>query len=162
MPFKDPERRRAYGRAWMRRNADKASAAMRRWRASHREQHAQARDAWDAQHPVEAASRRARYLRAHPEVRRTRWSNRRARERAAEGQYTTEQWMALIARYDSCCAYCGRRAPLQPDHRVPLARGGTNWIDNILPACGPCNRRKHLLTETEFRALLSREPDANP
>ena len=30
MPYSDPERRRAYGREWMRRNAEKAREAMRR------------------------------------------------------------------------------------------------------------------------------------
>jgi 5-methylcytosine-specific restriction endonuclease McrA len=38
-----------------------------------------------------------------------------------------------------------------------LARGGSNAIDNILPACSACNQRKHLLTEAEFRARLARE-----
>jgi 5-methylcytosine-specific restriction endonuclease McrA len=44
---------------------------------------------------------------------------------------------------------------------VPLARGGTNWIENILPACRVCNARKHLLTEDEFRARLAAERDAD-
>jgi len=46
------------------------------------------------------------------------------------------------------------------DHRIPLARGGDNTIANILPACGRCNRRKHLMTEEEFRARLAAERDA--
>jgi 5-methylcytosine-specific restriction endonuclease McrA len=40
---------------------------------------------------------------------------------------------------------------------VPLARGGTNFIDNILPACRGCNARKHTMTEEEFRARLALE-----
>jgi 5-methylcytosine-specific restriction endonuclease McrA len=46
---------------------------------------------------------------------------------------------------------------LEPDHRVPLARGGANSIENILPACPRCNQRKALLTEGEFRARLEQE-----
>jgi hypothetical protein len=38
-----------------------------------------------------------------------------------------------------------------------LARGGTNYIENILPACRRCNTRKRLLTEEEFRARLAAE-----
>jgi 5-methylcytosine-specific restriction endonuclease McrA len=40
---------------------------------------------------------------------------------------------------------------------VPLCRGGSNEISNILPACRHCNRRKHRKTEEEFRALLAAE-----
>ena len=42
-------------------------------------------------------------------------------------------------------------------HRIPLARGGSNSIENIIPACSSCNRRKHMLTELEFRARLAAE-----
>lgn len=162
MPYKDPERRRAYGRKWMRENAEKAREAMRRWRATHPEEHRRARDAWDDAHPELADARRRRYAAAHPEVRLTVRRNRRAREQSAVGRFSTAEWRALVAQYGERCAYCGAAAPLQPDHRVPLARGGTNLIENILPACGRCNRRKHLLTDDEFRALLEREGRTDP
>ena len=58
------------------------------------------------------------------------------------------------------CAYRGEAGPLEPDHRVPLARGGTNFIANILPACRRCNAEKHTMTEDEFRARLAAERDA--
>jgi 5-methylcytosine-specific restriction endonuclease McrA len=55
---------------------------------------------------------------------------------------------------------CGKTGvALQPDHRVPLARGGSNAIDNILPACRSCNQRKALMSEDEFRARLVAERD---
>ena len=157
VPYKDPERRREYGREWMRAHPEKAREAMRRWRASHPEQHRRARDAWDDEHPERAEARRQRYAEAHPDVRLTIRRNRRAREQTASGRFSTAEWRALVERHGGRCAYCGAAAPLQPDHRIPLARGGSNSIDNILPACGRCNRRKHLLTDVEFRALLDRE-----
>jgi len=43
------------------------------------------------------------------------------------------------------------------DHRIPLSRGGRHEIENITPACKPCNSRKHTRTEEEFRAFLRRE-----
>jgi 5-methylcytosine-specific restriction endonuclease McrA len=141
----------------MRENPDKAREAMRRWRAAHPEEHRRQRDAWDDAHPDLADARRRRYAAAHPEVRKTIRRNRRAREVGAGGRYSTAEWRALVERYGGRCVYCGGAGPLQPDHRVPLARGGSNTIENILPACGRCNRRKHLLTDVEFRALLDRE-----
>lgn len=41
----------------------------------------------------------------------------------------------------SCCAYCHRPAD-QIDHVVALVRGGTDAIDNLVPACRSCNSSK--------------------
>ncbi len=86
------------------------------------------------------------------------WQRRRAREAHATGSLSATEWLDLVASYRARCAYCGSVAPLEMDHRIPLVRGGTNAIDNILPACGRCNRRKHTRTEDEFRAWLARQP----
>jgi hypothetical protein len=41
------------------------------------------------------------------------------------------------------------------DHRIPLGRGGSNLIANILPACRRCNRRKHLMGEENSASYSS-------
>ena len=157
MPYKNPERRREYGREWMRRNPGKAREAMRRWRQRHPEKHnAQGRDYY-ARHKQSLASYFATYIRTHRELRQAIRARRRSRELAAEGNHTTEQWLALLRTYGHRCAYCDAAGPLEPDHRIPLARGGTNYIENIVPACRRCNTRKRLLTEDEFRARLAAE-----
>jgi 5-methylcytosine-specific restriction endonuclease McrA len=80
------------------------------------------------------------------------------RRRAAGGQsFSAAEWLALLAHHGGACAYCGSKVLIEIDHRTPLARGGSNLIENILPACRRCNRRKHLMTEDEFRELLQRE-----
>jgi 5-methylcytosine-specific restriction endonuclease McrA len=157
MPFKDPDERRAYGREWMRRNPDKAREAMRRWRQNHADAHAAEGRAFYARNRERVDARNAAYLRANPEVIRTKWRNRRARKVAAGGKINTQEWLFLIERYGGRCGYCGADGPLHQDHRVPLARGGAHSIENIIPACGPCNRRKHTMTDEEFRARLARE-----
>lgn len=80
---------------------------------------------------------------------------RRAREQGAVGTYTwsevTAKWLAI----GKVCAYCHEpvgNADLQPDHVLPLSRGGSNSITNIVPCCGPCNREKHVLTVAEWSA----------
>lgn len=157
MPYKDPSRRRAYGRAWMRRNPDKAREAMRRWRERHPEADRAARRRHYVANAESVKSAVIAYRRANPDVVQTVRRLRRARATQAEGSYTVAEWRSLVTRHGGACAYCDRRGPLTADHRVPLARGGTNYIANILPACRSCNARKRLLTESEFRARLARE-----
>ena len=157
MPYKNPDRRREYGREWIRRNPEKAREAMRRWRQRHPEKHnAQGRDYY-ARHKQRLAPYFATYIRTHRELRQAIRARRRSRELSAEGNHTSEQWLALLQTYGYRCTYCGADGPLEPDHRVPLARGGTNYIENIVPACRRCNTRKRLLTEDEFRARLAAE-----
>ena len=80
--------------------------------------------------------------------------NRRARQLNAEGQYTDKQWVEKLAEFGGCCVYCGNRENICRDHDVPLVRGGSNNITNIVPACGSCNSAKGTLTGSEFRMRL--------
>lgn len=77
--------------------------------------------------------------------------------RGAAGNYTADEWNALVDRYDHRCAYCGCEARLTVDHRVSLFKGGANSIGNILPACLPCNKRKAYRDEAEFRAEIAKD-----
>jgi 5-methylcytosine-specific restriction endonuclease McrA len=155
MAYKDPERGRAYGREWMKRNPDKAREAVRRWSKAHPEQRRAAKRLYYARHREQHRAVMAAYHRAHPEVLRAKSHAYRARSRAAEGKFTSAEWRALVESYDGKCAYRGEAGPLEVDHRTPLSRGGANSIDNVLPACGICNREKGRLTEAEFRARLA-------
>lgn len=40
---------------------------------------------------------------------------------------------------------------------IPLARGGTDYIGNIVPACGKCNSSKNASTVTEWRLRRAKE-----
>jgi 5-methylcytosine-specific restriction endonuclease McrA len=42
------------------------------------------------------------------------------------------------------------RGAWEVDHSVPLARGGTDYFRNLVPACVQCNRSKGDLTSREF------------
>jgi 5-methylcytosine-specific restriction endonuclease McrA len=147
----------------MRRNPEKARAGMQRWRAAHPDKHRAESRARYARHTERLKAQIAAYHRANPDIVRAKRENHRALRRGAEGFFTAEEWHRLVSQYDHACNYCGVIGLLEQDHRVPLARGGTNWIENILPACRGCNARKHLLSENEFRARLAAEHAAiNP
>jgi 5-methylcytosine-specific restriction endonuclease McrA len=157
VPYKDSEQRREYAREWIRRNPGKAREAMRRWRERHPSEHAASNRLYYERHKEQLASYFAVYRREHRDVRQAIHARRRARKVGAEGSYTTVEWIELVQRWNRTCAYCGGRGPLEPDHRIPLARGGSNSIENIFPACPRCNQRKALTTEEEFRARLAAE-----
>lgn len=70
-------------------------------------------------------------------------ARRRARMRRASGHHTRKEWQAKLAEHGHCCAYCGRAdVALTRDHVIPLIARGSDSIDNIVPACVPCNSRK--------------------
>ncbi len=53
---------------------------------------------------------------------------------------------ARLIREQPWCTYCGAPettdSPLTIDHIVPLARGGTNRVENLAVACRRCNLAK--------------------
>lgn len=43
---------------------------------------------------------------------------------------------------------------MQVDHLVPIKRGGTDDIENLMPSCRRCNHYKRAHTLTIFRDML--------
>jgi 5-methylcytosine-specific restriction endonuclease McrA len=145
------ERFRDRQKAWYRKNRERLRAAARGREAARRDAlNARARQkyaedparwllyakGWKARNREKAAA----YQRASDH-----------RRRSAGPGFTSEEWRALLERYEHRCAYCGVAGNLEADHRTPICRGGSNNIENILPACRRCNRTKFSMTEQEFR-----------
>jgi endogenous inhibitor of DNA gyrase (YacG/DUF329 family) len=88
---------------------------------------------------------------------------RRAREHGAPGMYSWAQVMRLFMAGNKMCAYCDKQIDGQPDpdHVVPLSRGGRNDMGNIVPCCHSCNADKCDLTLDEWaieRMRLGKRP----
>ena len=58
----------------------------------------------------------------------------------------------IYEKYDGKCYYCGKDVDdaYQIDHRIPVARGGTNDDDNLVLACAHCNESKNSLSEAGY------------
>ncbi len=62
--------------------------------------------------------------------------------------------MAVLGKTGGRCAYCGvglDGTGFAVDHIHPQALGGRHEIDNLLPACPPCNTSKGMKTLEQFR-----------
>lgn len=67
--------------------------------------------------------------------------------------FTAAQWEDLLLSSGKKCMACKKtsdQVALTADHVIPLARGGSNTIDNIQVLCLDCNCKKHVKT-IDFR-----------
>lgn len=63
----------------------------------------------------------------------------------------------LLEKWNRQCSYCGAKdIPLQIEHIVARAKGGTNRISNLCLACEPCNTAKGTL---DIAIFLKKKPE---
>ena len=57
------------------------------------------------------------------------------------------------------CQYCGQpndgQIPFALDHKQPVALGGRNALENLVPCCEPCNRAKHDMPLDDYLTWLA-------
>ncbi len=86
-----------------------------------------------------------RWAKENPAAAKAKGHKRRAIKMKAPGSFTAAQWEVVKARQGYKCLRCGRKEPeitLTIDHRIPLSKGGTNYISNIDGLCLSCNSSK--------------------
>lgn len=70
--------------------------------------------------------------------------HRKALKKGAPGRYTGADLKAQYVKQNGLCFWCN--VPLgdmhHGDHYIPLAKGGTNFPENIVLSCPPCNMSK--------------------
>lgn len=71
----------------------------------------------------------------------------------------------ILNKNEGRCYYCETPLTLLSmtiDHLTPKSRGGTSEMDNLMPACQPCNHRKGDMTLTEFREIYECRRESVP
>lgn len=128
----DPERSRQINRASRIRNIDKNRARC---------------SAWQKANPDKVAlHRKSDYQKHEDRFRRNDLKRKmRARETGMDPKDIARA-QELLTRHGNACAYCegsveGKRNR-HIDHVIPISRGGSDTLDNIVVACAPCNRNK--------------------
>ena len=57
--------------------------------------------------------------------------------------YEAEIWEYLLEKFGRKCYYCGAKdVPLEKEHILPKAKGGTNRVSNLTVSCHECNQEK--------------------
>lgn len=159
------EERRAYHQRRYRKNRDTS-------RRQHKAHYAANRKRYAAQHREYYRTHRKQIKVAQDKYRRTRRGREtvrvlreqhRARQLGIEGELTRGQWEILRLAFRQC-PYCGRkfgrgRRRRTLDHVIPVSRGGTHELENILPACSWCNTSKKDRMLGEWIPPLLREQE---
>lgn len=73
----------------------------------------------------------------------------RARRAGARCTLTRREWEALDKAFNGRCAYCARPGRTI-DHVIPISQGGAHALDNVVPACWPCNLSKRALDVVDW------------
>jgi 5-methylcytosine-specific restriction endonuclease McrA len=120
---------RAYHREYYRRNQQACLAGLHRRRAAN---------------PGRQEQYNKKWILAHPEYAREANNRRRARLAGAVSTMTAVHWKETLEYFGQACAYCLRTdRPLTQEHMQPISKGGPHTRENVVPACGSCNSRKH-------------------
>ena len=145
------EQRRKYREA----HQDHILTRIAKWRAAHPEKVR----AYNRKHEKSHRQERRAYLRewrrANPERDRACIEGRRARRQGSPGAFSAGDVRMMLRNQKGRCWWCGCvMAPYTVDHRIALAKGGTNDPGNLVLACGSCNSSKHTRTPEEFAGRL--------
>lgn len=142
---KNPERDAANARRFRENNAEAALGRYTRYREQNREKMREYARKRRKENPDLVRESYARWRRAHLAQERDRGYRRRLMH-----QQASDEVRALVAQLlEEPCAYCGSTEQITIDHIVPLSRGGRHEVENLAPACLPCNCSKgaRLLSE---------------
>jgi len=91
------------------------------------------------------------------QIRRINNAKRRAlSETTADGTITKESLQLLLNRQDNRCHECNEKLDfitprkVHLDHHIPLSKGGTHSIENVVYLCQQCNMKKGSKMPTEL------------
>ena len=71
--------------------------------------------------------------------------------------YGMEVWEYLLEKFGRKCFYCGKKdTPLEKEHILPKAKGGTDRIDNLTISCRECNIKKGNRHPNEIKGQLGK------
>lgn len=131
-----------YQREYRRKNKDKIRIDKKRYREENREKVLARKRKYAAENRERESARAIQWQKDNRDKVIIRSKLRRIRERSNGGELDAIEWQQIKKSFDFRCAACGKRKPLEPDHIIPVAKGGPGNAENIQPLCRSCNASK--------------------
>lgn len=175
--YSDSEKKAEYDRRYREENRPRILASKKLYYESNKESIGQRRKQWQEVNRDTLSEKRKRvfqknyanpewraklfargknWIRANPEKARTMWRKsirrRVEREHSAPGHHTEKDIKHQYEAQRGKCYYCGcdLGGTYHTDHVIPLVRGGSNGMENIVVACPACNMAKGSKLPTEW------------
>lgn len=161
---KNAESRREYKRKYREENADKIHASGRRYRYENSDKVRESKRRYYQANAVALNEKRRKWRKDNPDKVRKSWRDwenkntdklricararqhrRREHKLRNGGTHTASDIQAQYDNQHGKCWWCGKKikdTKYHVDHRVPLARGGSNAPENLVIACPKCNQSK--------------------
>ncbi len=135
------------------RHKEKAREYMRQYQETHKEEMRRNAARYQKAHKEKVREYLKRYQRNNPDVYRAAYHRRRAKKLNSGGSHTTQEIKDLFVLQDGFCYWCGCKIQNPNDkssegekphldHVIPLDRGGSNSIENLVWSCWYCNLSK--------------------
>lgn len=155
------EERKAYMKTYQQEHREELSMKNRVRRSANLEETLAKEAAYRKINSAKRVAYNKQYVRLHPEMKRRadaiyrkkhpeqieghRETYRALKKNAPINDLSALQWREIQAVCDHRCVYCRKRAKghLTQDHIMPLSKGGSHTVSNVVPACQSCNSRKN-------------------
>ncbi len=134
-------------------NRDERLARSKQWCAENRERRNELAVEWRKNNLEKRRQYEQDYREANAE-RVKEIVNKRRTKRLSNGVFQVLK-KEITRLYNSPCIYCGSLNSIEADHVIPISRGGTHSIGNLVPACQKCNRSKSDKYLAEWRLKAS-------
>lgn len=137
---------------WRRANSEKQKEACRKWHKANSEKHKKLSREWRKLNP----ERVQEYRKINSEKILACARKRKALKKGADGSHTEKDIDKIFRNQGGVCNTCGkkltyyRKKRYHVDHIIPLAKGGSNWPDNLQLLCPACNQSKGTKNPVEW------------
>ena len=140
-------------RAYYDKSGDIQRKASNNWKSKNKEHVSNYMSKWHKSNRDNRLEYHKQYSKDNPESVIERSRKRRAIIYSLDEHFTEKQFIEKFNSMGNKCYYCDIELSekiVTRDHYIPITKGGTDTIENIVPCCSSCNSRKYNTMPNEF------------